>query len=255
MLARLFEGFGPRDAVDIAVVALVITWLLRIMRETRAFQLLRGLAVLLLAAFLARRFALGTTVWLLNSLLVFWAIALIIVLQPELRRLIASLGEQTFLRSFFPQSAAVFHEIAQAAHLMTQQGWGGLIVVERETSLAGFADSGTRVNADIKAELLASVFTPGSPLHDGATIVREGRMFAAACTLPLSESKVQAQVLGMRHRAALGITEETDALVVVVSEEQKKMALAMKGQLTPPLDRETLEELLTLHSRTGGGLP
>jgi len=251
MLAQLFEGFGWRDAADVAVVALLVTWLLRILRDTRAFQLLRGLAVLLLASFVARHYALGTTVWLLNSLLVLWAIALIIILQPELRRLIASLGEQTVLRTFFPTSAVVFHELAQAAGLMAQAGWGGLIVVERETSLAGFGESGSRIDADVKAELIASIFTPGSPLHDGALLVREGRIYAAACMLPLSESKTQAQVLGMRHRAALGITEETDALVVVVSEEQKKMALAMKGQLTPPLDRETLEELLALHSRPG----
>lgn len=247
---RLLEGFGWRDVADILIVAAIATYLLRVMRDTRAFQMLRGLAVLVVLALAARWFSLPTTVWLVHGLLVLWAIALIIVLQPELRRLIVSLGEQRFLGSIFPQSAAVYHDIAEAANLMAKQGWGGLVIVERETSLAGFAESGTKVDADVRAELIATLFTPGSPLHDGAVIVREGRVFAAGCMLPLSETRVQVQTLGMRHRAALGITEETDAIAVIVSEEQKKVALAMNGQLTPPLDVDTLEELLNLHARS-----
>ena len=246
--SRLAEGFGWRDAIDIAVVALVVTYLLRAIRDTRAFQMLRGLVILFFAATVCRYLALATTVWIINALVILWAIALIVVLQPELRRLISSLGEQKILKSFFPtSSAAVYHEIAEASEMMGRQGWGGLIVLERETSLAGFAESGTRIDAAAKAELLAAIFTPGSPLHDGAVIIRDGRIYAAACMLPLSESRAKAQALGMRHRAALGITEETDALAVIVSEEQRRTSLAMDGQLTPPLEQETLEELLTLH--------
>lgn len=246
---RLFEGFGWRDLADILVVAFVVTYLLRIIRDSRAMQMLRGLALLVVAMVIARHFSLHTMAWLVNALLVLWAIALIIVLQPELRRVIVSLGESSVLRTIFPQSAAAYHEIAAAARVLAASGWGGLVVVERETSLAGFAESGVRLDADVKAELIASIFTPGSPLHDGAVIVREGRLFAAACTLPLSEVRTQAQSLGMRHRAALGITEETDALAVIVSEESKKISLAMNAQLTPPLELETLEELLNLHTR------
>jgi diadenylate cyclase len=248
--SRLVEGFGWRDAVDILVVAFIIAYLLRAIRDTRAFQMLRGLAILLVAALICRHLELETTVWLLNGLVILWAIALIVVLQPELRRLISSLGEQKLLSSFFPSSpAAVYHEIAEAAQMMGHQGWGGLIIVERRTSLAGFAESGTRIDSDAKAELLAAIFTPGSPLHDGAVIIRDGRIYAAACMLPLSETRTRAQALGMRHRAALGITEETDALAVIVSEEERKTSLAMSGQLTPPLDQETLEDLLNLHGR------
>ena len=248
--SRVVEGFGWRDAVDILVVALIVTYLLRAIRDTRAFQMLRGLAILLVAAAVCRHLDLTTTVWLINALVVLWAIALVVVLQPELRRLISSLGEQKLLKSFFPaSSAAIYHEIAEASQMMGQQGWGGLIVLERETSLAGFAESGSRIDADAKAELLAAIFTPGSPLHDGAVIIRDGRIYAAACMLPLSETRPKTQALGMRHRAALGITEETDALAVIVSEEQRRTSLAMDGQLTPPLDQETLEELLTLHGR------
>jgi len=247
---RLVAGFGWRDAVDIAVVALIVTYLLRAIRDTRAFQMIRGLVILFVAALVCRHFALATTVWLISALAILWAIALVVVLQPELRRLISSLGEQKFLKSFFPAaSAAVYHEIAEAAEMMARQGWGGLVVLERETSLAGFAESGTRIDSETKAELIASIFTPGSPLHDGAVIVRDGRVYAAACMLPLSETRTRTQALGMRHRAALGITEETDALAVIVSEEQRKTSLAMDGQLTPPLEQETLEELLTLHGR------
>ncbi len=250
---HVFEGFGWRDLLDIALVAVIVTYLLRVMRATRAFQMLRGLGLIVLAVVVARLLQLSTTTWLLHSLLLLWAIALIIVLQPELRKLITMLGEQTFLRTLLPPSANAYHEIAEATRLMIRQGWGGIVAVERETSLAGFAESGTKLAADVNAELLAGIFTPGSPLHDGAVIVRGGRVFAAGCMLPLSESKAQALTFGMRHRAALGITEETDALVIVVSEEQKKVALAKDGRLTPPLDIETLEQLLNLHSRQRGG--
>src|SRR5688572_2281630 len=201
-LERIFDGFGWRDTADILMVAFIVTYLLQVIRDSRAMQMLRGLALLVVAMVIARHFSLHTMAWLVNALLVLWAIALIIVLQPELRRVIVSLGESSILRTIFPQSPASFHEIAAAARLLAAQGWGGLVVVERETSLAGFAESGVRVDADVKAELMAAIFTPGSPLHDGGVIVREGRIYAAACTLPLSEIRTQAQSLGMRHRAA-----------------------------------------------------
>jgi diadenylate cyclase len=251
--SRLVSGFGWRDAIDITLVAVIVTYLLRAMRDTRALQLLRGLLVIVVAVMLARHFSLTVTTWLLDGLLVMWAIALIIILQPELRRIVAALGERTMLRNLFPQAGAPHREIAEAARMMMEQGWGGLIVIERETSLAGFAESGIRIDAEAKAALIAAVFTPGSPLHDGAVIMREGRLYAAACILPLSESQSHAASFGMRHRAAIGITEETDAIVVVVSEEQRKAALAKNGQLTPPLDMETLEEMLDLHCRRGRG--
>jgi diadenylate cyclase len=138
--------------------------------------------------------------------------------------------------------------------MMSRFKIGGLIVVERETSLAEFAESGTRIDAIVNAELLAAIFTPKGPLHDGAVIVREGRAWAAGCTLPLSQAKSQVQSLGMRHRAALGITEETDGLAVVISEESHKISMAMRGQLTPPLDAETLEDMLVEQTGRGGGV-
>jgi diadenylate cyclase len=246
---RAFEGFGWRDGLDIAVVAVIAYFLIRVIRETRAFQMLRGLALMLVAAFIARRLSLSTTTWLLNSLLLLWGVALIVTLQPELRRMVASLGEHAFLRSLFPPSRVAFREVALACDVLVKEGWGGIIVIERDTNLAGFAESGTVLDAAISADLLATIFTPGSPLHDGAVIVKGNRLQAAGCMLPLSESKsAAAGTHGMRHRAALGITGETDALAIIVSEEHRQVALAMHAQLTPPLDVETLEHLLTLHT-------
>jgi len=251
-LNRLLEGFGWRDSLDILVVAVVLAYLLRVVRDTRAFQMLRGLLIILVASFLVRRLSLYTTTWLLNGLLLVWIIGAVIVLQPELRRLVTGLGEPSWLRGLFPSSRGIYHEIARGAQLMARLKMGGLVVVERETGLAEFSESGTRIDALVNAELLAAIFTPRGPLHDGAVIVREGRAWAAGCTLPLSQAKSQVHTLGMRHRAALGITEETDALVVVVSEETHKIALAMRGQLTPPLDAETLEGMLVEQTSRGG---
>lgn len=247
--ARAFAGFGWRDVLDIALVAVLAYVLLRLIRETRAFQMLRGLALLLVAAFVARRLALPATTWLMNGLMVVWAVALIVTLQPELRRMVATLGEHTILRTIFPPSRLAFREIALACDVMVREGWGGIIVVERETNLAGFAETGTRLDAAVSADLVATVFTPGSPLHDGAVIVRGDRIAAAGCMLPLSEARAASQgTHGMRHRAALGVTGETDALAIIVSEEHRQIALSMNAQLTPPLDVETLEHLLTLHT-------
>ena len=250
LLNRAFEGFGWRDTLDIVLVAAILYWLLRLIRETRAFQMMRGLALLLIGALVARKLALPTTTWLFNSLLLLWAVGLIVTLQPELRRLISVIGEHFFFRSLFPQGTAVYREIAEACTMLAMRGWGGLVVIERETSLAGFAESGTVLNSEVNAELLATIFTPGSPLHDGGVIVRGDRLYAAGCILPMSEAKLQSHpAYGMRHRAAMGITEETDALAVVVSEERKQVSLAMNGQLTPPLDSQTLVQMLGLHGK------
>jgi len=246
---QIFAGFGFRDILDIALVAFIVTYLLLAVRNTRAFQMLRGLGLVALAILLGRNFSLHTTTWLLQSLLFLLTIALVIILQPELRKLITALGEQTFFRTLFPPASVPYREIAEGARLLCDRGWGGIIAIERVNSLVEFSDAGRKVDAEVKAELLASIFTPGAPLHDGAVIIREGRIFAAACMLPLSEAKSRVGVFGMRHRAALGVTEQTDALVVVVSEEQKRASLAKDGQLTPPLDIETLERMLNLHGQ------
>lgn len=247
-VAQLMEGFGWRDVADIAVVALVLTYLLRVLRDTRAIQMLRGLIIVLIVAFITKKLSLTTTTWLLQGLSVVWLIGAVIVFQPELRRLVTGLGEPRWLKGLFPTQRGIYHEIARSAQLMSKFRIGGLIIVEREASLAEFAESGTRVDAIVNAELLATIFTPPGPLHDGAVIIREGRLYAAGCTLPLSQAKSEVQSLGMRHRAALGVTEETDSVAVVVSEETHKISMAMRGQLTPPLDPETVEEMLADHT-------
>jgi len=244
----LISTFRAGDAIDILLVAIAVSWLLRIIRDSRAFQMARGLGLVIAAALLARHFHLAATSWVLGSFIILWAVALIVVFQPELRRMVSTLGEQRFLSGLFPQPQFEYGEITEACRIMAQQGWGGIVVVERQTNLTGFAESGTIIDAAVKADLLATIFTPGSPLHDGAVILREGRIYAAGCTLPLSEARTQVATFGMRHRAAIGITEETDALAIVVSEEQRTMAMSKNGQMTPPLDLETLGSMLALHS-------
>jgi diadenylate cyclase len=247
-LRYLVATFTVRDAIDVLLVAVVVAWFLRIIRDSRAFQMARGLGLVVVAALLARHFNLAATSWVLGSFIILWAVALIVVFQPELRRMVSTMGEQKFLTGFFPRPKFEYGEIAEACRIMAQQGWGGIIVVERRTNLTGFAESGTMIDAAVKSDLLATIFTPGSPLHDGAVILREGRVYAAGCTLPLSETRTQVATFGMRHRAAIGITEETDALAIVVSEEQRTMAMAKNGQMTPPLDLDTLASMLSLHA-------
>jgi len=243
----LVATFRPGDAVDIILVAVAVTWLLRIIRDSRAIQMVRGLGLVIAAALIARHFQLVATSWILGSFIILWAVGLIIVFQPELRRMVSTLGEQRFLAGLFPRPQFEYGEITEACRIMAQQGWGGIIVIERQTNLTGFAESGTIIDAAVKADLLATIFTPGSPLHDGAAILREGRILAAGCTLPLSEARTQVATFGMRHRAAIGITEETDALAIVVSEEQRTMAISKNGQMTPPLDVDTMASMLALH--------
>ena len=249
---RIFEAFSWRDALDVSLVVIVITYILRVVRETRAIQMLRALAIILVASYVARRLSFNTTNWLLSNLALLWAIGLVIVMQPELRRLVAGIGEQRLLAGLFPKSSLMFREIAKAANLMARNKFGGLVILERETSLMGFAESGVRIDAGVNAELITSIFTPRSPLHDGAVIIRGSRVYAAACMLPLSAVKSDIQGLGMRHRAALGITEETDALAIVVSEDHQNISLALRGQMTPPLSMETLERMLA-ENMSGGG--
>ncbi len=252
LLARLCEGFGWRDGLDIALVAAMLYYLLRAVRESRTFQMLRGLVILLVAALIARKLSLPTTTWLLNSLILLWAIGLVVTFQPELRRLIAALAEHVFLKSLFPEPELLSGEVSAASSALAQRRWGGLIVIERDTSLAGLVDSGVMVQGVLRQDLLVTIFTPGSPMHDGAAVIRGDQIYAAGCMLPMSEAKGHSQrPHGMRHRAAMGITEQTDALAVVISEESGQISLAMNGELTPPLDGDTLRDMLTLNVGRG----
>ena len=235
-----------RSAFDILLIAAIFYWVLLLARGTTAMNLLRGFAILLIAAFvLARLFDLRVLNYLLRNSLIGLAVAVPIVFQPELRRALERLG-RSGVRAWLgrPGYETLIDVIADAARDLAERRHGALMVLERDTGLEDYIDSGVRVDATPSAELLEGIFFPRSPLHDGAVILRENRVVAAACTLPLSEDSFGGRV-GLRHRAALGITERTDAISVVVSEETGDIAVASNGRLVPRLDEARLRATLT----------
>jgi diadenylate cyclase len=229
------------DLLDIVLTGYIVYVLLVLIRGTRAVQILQGLALLLLLRVLAQFFHLWTIFSLLNGLLIASGVAIPVVFQPEIRRALAQLGRASLFEANAwqnepPSADNVYTSIGQAASVLSRSAIGAIIVLERNIGLAEYAQSGTPVGAQVSAELLLSLFAPRSPLHDGAAIVRRERIAAAGCFLPLSETALSGRRLGTRHRAALGISEQTDALAVVVSEESGEIAIARDGQLSAPLE-------------------
>jgi diadenylate cyclase len=246
-LITLFSYFRLADALDILVVAYLTYRLLLLIREVRAVRIVLGFTVLFLAAVAASQFNLLTLDWLLSKLGPFLLIAFVVVFQPDIRRLITQIGRQGFWGGVYQGDAMLFKEITTAVKDLVKAKRGALIVIERDDSLEDVFDSGSKIEADVTAELLSTIFVPRTPLHDGAVIIRNGKIAAAGCILPLSQNPNLAKTYGTRHRAAVGITEETDALAIVVSEEHHHIAFAMAGKMTPEIDVETLEEMLTLY--------
>lgn len=238
--------------LDIAIVAFVIYRLLVAFQGTLAVQMLGGLALLMLARFAARQAELSTVGFILENFWALWVLALIVLFQPELRRLLAQLGRSRVLERVLAGTAVerrhVITEVARAADALAAKRVGALVAIERSTGLRAYAELGVPVDAALTAELLGTLFLPGSPLHDGAVIVQGDRLTAAGVFLPLSRNLGLARTLGTRHRAAVGLSEETDAVVVVVSEETGLVSLAVEGRLETGLDGDRLtrrlEELL-----------
>jgi diadenylate cyclase len=220
---------------------------------TLAVQMLAGLALLMVVRFASRVAELHSLSFILDNFWTFWVLALIVLFQPELRRTLAQAGRSRLLERVFgeagPERRHMVHEVVRAAESLAAKRIGALIVLERTTGLRHYAELGMRVDATVSAELLGSVFLPGSPLHDGAVFVQHGRITVAGCFLPLSRNLRVARTLGTRHRAALGLAEETDAVVVVVSEETGNISLAVDGGIQTglePLDLDRrLRELLS----------
>ncbi len=246
--------------VDIAIVSYVFYRLILLIRGTRAVHLVIGLAVLLAATAVSGRLRLETTYWLMEKVYLALAVAIPVVFQPELRRALEHVGRgRLFTPSFVSMEARdvsnVVEQVVRAAATLSRKKTGAIIVLERETRLNDIIETGIRIEGLVSAEFLANVFTPHTPLHDGAVIVRGNRVMAAACFLPLTESRSLGVELGSRHRAALGITEHSDALAVVVSEETGTISLANSGKLIRHLDEQTLREMLqTLLTPREGGL-
>jgi len=240
--------FRLTDAIDILVVAVVLYRIFVMFKETRAIQMLLGLGGLMVASFLARRFDLFSTSWLLENFWSFWVLALIVLFQPELRRALAQLGQSRFFQGVTAgrreERSHIIDDIVKAADALASKRIGALLVLERSTGLRNYAELGVPLDALVSTDLLISLFLPYSPLHDGAVFVRGDRVAAAGCFLPLSRNTQLGRAMGTRHRAALGLAEETDAVVLVVSEETGRISLAVGGHMETPLDREALRRRL-----------
>jgi diadenylate cyclase len=231
--------------VDIVLVAILIYQFLGLVRGTRAAPMLVGVAVLALAFYFARLGELRTLNWLLSTLLPYVVFALIVVFQSEIRHGLANLGSRIWRMRSSTSAADVYDDVVLAANLFSQNQTGALIVIEREIGLRTYIESGVALDARLSYDLLATVFRPSAPLHDGAVIVQRDRIAAAACFLPLSMNPVLSTQLGTRHRAAIGITEETDAVAVVISEETGAISLAVAGNIERDLTVERLRERLS----------
>jgi len=233
------------SVVDILLVAILIYQFLMLVRGTRAAPMLVGVATLGLAFYLARLGELRTLNWLLSTLLPYIVFALIVVFQSEIRHALANLGSRVARMRASTSVADVYDDIVLAANLFSQNQTGALIVIEREIGLRTYIESGVPMDARLSYDLLATVFRPSAPLHDGAVIVQRDRIAAAACFLPLSMNPVLSTQLGTRHRAGIGITEETDAVAVIVSEESGSISLACGGHIERELTVERLRERLS----------
>ena len=246
----------PESWVEILILAVAFHFILNAVRGTRGAGILKGIVFLFIvtflgALFLAERFHLENIQRMLTWILSGSAIAIIVLFAPELRRGLSHLAQTRILSPFLrSQSSGIIDELANAAVKLSKNRIGALVAIERDVGLGEYVEHGCRLDAALTSELLESLFYPGSALHDGAVIVQHDRVAAAGCLLPLTDDTSLSKSMGTRHRAAIGISEETDAIALVVSEETGRISVAVKGKLTSDLTRESLEKLLTdLYSR------
>jgi diadenylate cyclase len=229
------------DILDIIIVAFLFYRLFLLIRGTRAAQMFIGLFLLIIVSFIARWLNMNALNWILSSLKTVWVIAFVILFQPELRRALSLLGQNRILGYFIKvEESSTVSEIVKACHQLTQSGIGAIIAIEQNVGLRNYIETGTPIDARVTAELLVTIFTPTSPLHDGAVIIEKNRLVAAGCILPLSQNPRLVKSLGTRHRAGLGLSEESDAVVIIASEETRTISLASGGKLKRKLDINTL---------------
>jgi diadenylate cyclase len=236
------------DVVDILIVAIVLYKCYLLIKNTRAVALLKGLVMLLFATLVSKWLGLNVINWLLQKTMTMVMVALPIVFQPELRRALEQLGRgRVFIQNHFlneEETGVLLAEIQQAVEVLAKNKTGALLVFEKETGLSDYMETGVKLEGLVSSELLINIFVPNTPLHDGAVIIRGNRVMAAGCILPLTEERSLAKELGTRHRAAMGLSEQADCLVVVVSEETGAVSAASGGILTRYVDEQTLQKLL-----------
>jgi diadenylate cyclase len=243
------EAFNIISLIDILIVAYVIFKAMMIIKGTRAVQLIKGLAVLIMASLISNWLGFRTVAWILAQLQTVLVVAIPVVFQPELRRVLEQLGRGKFFArpmAMLNQEALenLINEVVRAVRILSKNSIGALIILERETGVNDFVETGIKIDGLVSAEFLVNIFIPKSPLHDGAVVVRGDRIIAAGCFLPLSENPNLSKELGTRHRAGLGLTEQSDAIAVIVSEETGVISVAEEGRLTRYLDENTLKEIL-----------
>ena len=242
------------DILDIIIVAFLFYRLFLLFRGSRATQMFIGLFLLIILSFVAQWLNLNALNWILSSLKTVWVIAFVILFQPELRKALTQLGQNRVIGMFLKvEESGTISEIVRACHQLTQKGLGAIIVIEQDVGLRNYIETGTSLDAKVTSDLLVTVFTPPSPLHDGAVIIEKNRVLAAGCILPLSQNPRLGRALGTRHRAGLGLSEETDAITIIVSEETSMISLARAGKLKRKLDinnlRNELVELIGVKSK------
>jgi len=254
-LPNFFRALGGYQwwqvAVEMLLIGAVVYWVVVFLRGTRGARMLKGIGLLLLVLYLSIRLAssvleLERVDFLYGRFLQFASIAVVVVFQPELRRALMRLGETRLFRSFSKQINDDIHELVEAATFLSRRKIGAVIAIEREVGLGGIAESGTRINADLSASLLNTIFWPNSPLHDLGVVVSNGKVAYAGVQFPLAESgDLEERELGSRHRAAVGMSQESDAVVLIVSEETGDISIAEAGRLIRKLSPEGLKGLLT----------
>ncbi|MEI7903894.1 MAG: diadenylate cyclase CdaA [Candidatus Firestonebacteria bacterium] len=245
-----FRGIRLVDFIDISILYIVFYYLIVFFRETRTMQMLKGLGIMLFLTFVAKILDIRTTTWIINNLYLILGFTLIVLFAPELRQIFVDLGQRRIrIRAFFNSDDEIYNSIVDACRQMLKKKMGCIIVLEREVGLKEYIDTGSRLNADISAPLLLTIFFPKTLLHDGAVIISHGRIAAAGCVLPLSEKNDIDVELGMRHRAALGLTEICDAIAVVVSEDLRNISLSVNGKITPGIEPKNLKEMLMMYAK------
>lgn len=248
-MVELFEDFSWwRDTLDILIVAFVIYRVILLIKGTRAVQMLKGFSVIFVVYFISQKAELMMLHWILTNFLSSIILVIIVIFQHDIRRALTRVGTAPFFTySETIEESAVLDEVMKASVSLANKKIGALIVIERDIGLKDYVDIGIKLEAVVNKEIMQSIFLPNSPLHDGAIIIQEGKITAAGALLPLTSNPVFDKTLGTRHRAALGLTEETDAVVVVVSEERGRISIVEGGIITQDMDPEVLRNNLIKH--------
>lgn len=242
-LLALLQQLRWQDLADIALVAFVFYQIILLVRGTRAMQMLTGLGLVMAVWWLSRELDMVATNWLITSFLSSLVVVVIVIFQADIRRALTRMGQRSIFANHAPQ-ADTLRDVATAAGIMARRRTGALMVLERRTGLEDYIEGSVKIEAQVSAELLVSIFQVTGPLHDGAVVIEGGKIRVARCMLPLAKDAEAGRRLGSRHLAAMGLSSESDAVVVVVSEERGQISLALGGKLVGPLEVEQLQQKL-----------